>query len=190
MVDPLNTAPAATRPPRTLPLYDPAGQRHVMVPSTGVGVLAAAPHLRPQHLDFRRPLSLQEVRHPDGSATQGRRRRRPPGLRRRLRRRAGQQGAGPKSPGRDSHHQPRGVGPGHQPGAGPRPAGPRPPAREPDALRKVTAAEGRLKKGEPLTPEDLDQLLQAEQTRRQMPRARRRPQGGPAGRGRRACWTR
>ena len=40
--------------------------------------------------------------------------------------------------------------------------------KEREAVQKVTAAENKLKKGEPLTPEELDQLLQAEQLQQQI----------------------
>jgi hypothetical protein len=157
--------------PRTLPLYDPAGfVRRVVVPWAGVGVLAAgAPRLRPQHLDFRRPLALKDIRHPDGSRLKD-----------------GDvvilQACADdfddvlvnKEPGRSHQVEIRVVGREeldlvlNQEQSRIQQDLVRLREKERDAVQKVTAAENKLKKGETLTPEELDQLLQAEQLQQQI----------------------
>src|SRR5262249_53461862 len=151
---------------RTLPLYDhreaPARQA---APWAGASPLAAPPvAVRPQRLEFRQTLSLAGLRHPDGSLL-----------------REGDvvilQACADdfddvtvyKEPGRSHQVEIQIVGRSalevvlNQEQARVQQDLMRLREKQREALQKVTEAENRLKKGEKLTPDDLDKLLQAEQ---------------------------
>jgi hypothetical protein len=157
--------------PRRRFLYDPAsGLAPLLAPLAGPEFLAAPPlSSKPQRLEFRQKLALSSLRHADGSAlkeedvvflraaaddfddfTVG------------------------KQPGRSHEVEIHVVGRNaldlilNQKQADVQQELLRLREREREALQKVTEAENRLKKGEKLTPEDQEKLLQAEQLQQQI----------------------
>jgi hypothetical protein len=157
--------------PRRLPLYDPAdGPAPLLSLWTGPALLAAPPMpLRPQRLEFRRKLPVQSLRHPDGSA-----------LKEEdvvlLRACADDfdDVRVNKEPGRSHEIEIRIVSRNaldlvlNQAQANVQQELLRLREKEREALKKVTESENRLKKGDKLTPEDQEKLLQAEQLQQQI----------------------
>ncbi|HTU89828.1 MAG TPA: hypothetical protein VMF69_07015 [Gemmataceae bacterium] len=152
---------------RRLYLYDPAaGPAPLLAPWAGPAVLAA-PTLatRPQRLDFQQILSLKSIRHPDGS-----------GLKEYdvLLLRACADDYDDVNPNKEQGHSPEIeiniVGPSaleivhNQEQAAIQQALLRLREKQREALQKVTAVENRLKKGEKLSSDDQEKLLQAEKT--------------------------
>jgi len=157
--------------PRRLFLYHASsGPAPLLSLWTGPAILAAPPMpLRPQRLAFRQKLSMPSLRHADGSS-----------LKEEdvvlLRACADDfdDVSVNKEPGRSHEVEIRIVGRNaldlalNQEQANIQQELVRLREKEREALRKVTEVENRLKKGEKLTPEDQEKLLQAEQLQQQI----------------------
>ncbi len=157
--------------PRRLSLYDPAdGPAPLVSLWTGPAILAAPPvQLRPQRLEFRQKLPVQSLRHPDGSA-----------LKEEdvvlLRACADDfdDVRVHKEPGHSHEIEIHIVGRNaldlvlNREQANVQQELLRLREKQHEALQKVTESENRLKKGDKLSPEDQEKLLQAEQLQQQI----------------------
>jgi hypothetical protein len=159
------------QPAQRLFLYEPdSGLGPMLSLWTGAGVLAAPPQpLRPRRLEFRQKLPLQTIRHPDGASLK-----------------EGDvvllQACADdfdnvtlnKQPGRSHEVEIRIVGRNafdlavNQEQANVQQELLRLREKEREAMQKVTEVENRLKKGDKVTPEDQEKLLQAEQLQQQI----------------------
>jgi hypothetical protein len=152
-------------------LYDPAvGPAPLLSPWTGPAILAAPPlSPRPQRLEFRKKLPLQSLHHPDGSALKE-----DDVVLLRVCADDFDDIRVNKEPGRSHEVEIRIVGRNaldlvlNQAQANVQQELLRLLEKEREALKKVTESENRLKKGDKLTPEDQEKLLQAEQLQQQI----------------------
>src|SRR5262249_10308873 len=145
--------------------------RDVVAPATGPGILAAAPrlHFRPARMDLNRPLPLQLLKHPDGSALKE------GDL---LILQAGADDfddvAGDKQPGRSPEVEIKIIGRTaleqilNQEQAKVQQEILRLREKQREAREKVAEVEKRLRKGDKLSADDLNNLLQAEQAQQQV----------------------
>jgi hypothetical protein len=157
--------------PRRLYLYDPAaGPAPLLTPWAGPSVLASPPlTMKPQRLDFQQKLSLKSITHPDGSS---------------LKEddvvllRACADDYDDVNPNKERGHSPeievRIVGRNaleivlNQEQGNIQQELLRLREKQREALQKVTETENRLKKGEKLSGDDQEKLLQAEKTQQEI----------------------
>jgi len=157
--------------PRRLYLYDPAaGPAALLSPWTGAAILAAPPMpLHTQRLEFRQKLPLQSLRHADGSSL-----REDDTVILRACADDFDDVRVNKEPGRSNEVEIHIVGRNaldlvlNQEQANVQQELVRLREREHEAIQKVTEIENRIKKGDKLTPEDQEKLLQAEQLQQQI----------------------
>jgi hypothetical protein len=157
--------------PRRVYLYDPkVGPAPLLAPWTGLSVLAA-PTLpaRPQRLEFRQKLNVASLRHADGSPLKE-----DDTILLRVCADDFDDVSPNKEPGRSQEVEIKIVGRNaleivlNQEQANVQQELLRLREKQREALQKVTEAENRLKKGEKLSADDQEKLLQAEQTQQQI----------------------
>jgi len=158
-------------PPQRLYLYDPAvGPAPLLAPWSGPAVLATSPlTTRPQRLDFQQKLSLKSIRHADGSSLKE------DDV---LLLRACADDYDDVNPTKEQGHSPeievRIVGRNaleiilNQEQANIQQELLRLREKQREALQKVTETENRLKKGDKLSSDDQEKLLQAEKTQQEV----------------------